>query len=176
MSPSGPDNQAAVGTTHGTSQGLTSYNLSYFDRNSSDKKKFRPKKKDKFVKSGGSSSISFPTVSSTNPGGVLGTTSTPIVPAPLIEDKSFYKIEIRKLPPSDYNEKNFKESLEYVMRELDLPTEDILQLHFMEGKLRSGPSPSDGLSLSSLCHSVLAESVDPFLVQDLSLSNLSSLW
>jgi hypothetical protein len=102
-----------------------------------DKKKIRPKKnKEKPTKST-EGSIAFGSGAPSGGDGISGLGATNTNPTITIDDKYFYKIEIRKLPPSDYNEKNFKESLEFVMRELSLPFDDLLLLHFMEGKLRS---------------------------------------
>lgn len=53
------------------------------------------------------------------------------------EKKQYYKIEIRKLPITDYKEHDFAQNIELVLKGLNIPQEDVQILHFMEGKLRS---------------------------------------
>jgi hypothetical protein len=86
-----------------------------------NKKKFKLKKKEKNKSSTGAGGN--PTVV----GGAGGGGN---------DDSKHYKIEIRKLPTSDYNEQNFRENLKNVIEALQLSGDDIAVLHFMEGKIR----------------------------------------
>lgn len=52
------------------------------------------------------------------------------------EEKKSFKVEIRKLPTNNFTEEQFKESLKNVLNLLNIKEEDVLFLHYMNGKIR----------------------------------------